>query len=251
MRKKILCLSLLVLLFISSVLMIKTDIYKQYNQKLDALKKHRNKCVFFGQDTLRYSKKSRYQKTKFFKQDGFQPIQNITTNGWVFKKSKILNDTLNDSTKIVISKNPDGNEEYIVGILRKRRDSSGLYSYIDLLRINVSDMDFYINSTNFNTSTQFLGRYEVTGDLGVRQQIKDIDVVWKNESTVIITYAYYQLKQAWTGVYIDSYDIIVLPFDLSTMSFGSEKSLLGELVEGICYGVRSIKSSSINKVIIF
>ncbi|MCR8501528.1 MAG: hypothetical protein NDP19_04375, partial [Crenarchaeota archaeon] len=99
-------------------------------------------------------------------------------------------------------------EEYAIGVLRRLRNATGIYSWIDIYIANFTagNSKIYINHTNFSVPIKYMNSFVITGDTTNELRITRFDLVWKNSTTIIVAY----IKQYITlsgGVYVDAYNV--------------------------------------------
>ncbi|MEM2222972.1 MAG: hypothetical protein QW143_06125, partial [Candidatus Korarchaeota archaeon] len=138
---------------------------------------------------------------------GYQEIIKLQTSGWTFKNSTLVNASSTDSVQIRISKNLD-KEEYAIGVLRRLRNATGIYSWIDIYIANFTagNSRIYINHTNFSVPIRYVNSFAINGTTTNELRITRFDLVWENSTTIIVVY----IKQYLTligGVYVDAYNV--------------------------------------------
>ncbi|MCR8433413.1 MAG: hypothetical protein NDP24_04205, partial [Crenarchaeota archaeon] len=139
--------------------------------------------------------------------NGYQEIIKLQTSGWTFKNSTLVNASSTDSVQIRISKNLD-KEEYAIGVLRRLRNATGIYSWIDIYIANFTagNSRIYINHTNFSVPIRYVNSFAINGTTTNELRITRFDLVWENSTTIIVVY----IKQYLTligGVYVDAYNV--------------------------------------------
>ncbi|MCR8487475.1 MAG: hypothetical protein NDP22_03570, partial [Crenarchaeota archaeon] len=178
---------------------------------------------------------------------GYQEIIKLQTSGWTFKNSILVNASSNDSVQIRISKNPD-KEEYAIGVLRRLRNATGIYSWIDIYIANFTagNSKIYMNHTNFSVPIEYVNSFVIISDSEDMIRITRFDLVWENSTTIIVAYIKQYLTQI-QGVYVDAYDVAYRKLRLPD-TWTSESTLAKGT--GIGYDIKTSWSGA-NRIIAF
>jgi len=172
-----------------------------------------------------------------FQGEDYQPIINLTTNGWVPKNSVLMNATANISVQIETARNPVGKEEYVVGVLSRWSVEENLYSEIAIYIVNFTEKsEIYINSTEFNVSVKYVSSFVIQGTTSDYMRITVFDIVWENATTVTVAYIK-QYVAFLSGQYIDTYDVCTRSLNIVTGTWSTEYSVAVGIV-GIGFDVR-------------
>ncbi len=169
--------------------------------------------------------------------EAYQPIINLTTNGWIFKKSILMNNTANVSVQIEVSRSPVGKEEYVVGVLSRWSVGEDLYSEVAIYIVNFTERsEVYINSTQFNVSTKYISSFMIQGTTNDYMRITVFDVVWINSTTVTVAYIK-QYVAFLSGQYIDTYDVCTRSLNIVTGTWSTENLIATDTI-GVGFDVR-------------
>ncbi|MCR8472521.1 MAG: hypothetical protein NDP11_05805, partial [Crenarchaeota archaeon] len=180
--------------------------------------------------------------------NGYQEIIKLQTSGWTFKNSTLVNASSTDSVQIRISKNPY-KEEYAIGVLRRLRNATGIYSWIDIYIANFTagDSKIYINHTNFSMPIEYVNSFVIISDSEDMIRITRFDLVWENSTTIIVVY----IKQYLTligGVYVDAYSVTYRKLRTDSNTWTAESTLAKGT--GIGYDIKTSWSGA-NRIIAF
>ncbi|MCR8455809.1 MAG: hypothetical protein QXJ52_05810, partial [Candidatus Korarchaeota archaeon] len=179
---------------------------------------------------------------------GYQEIIKLQTSGWTFKNSTLVNAFSNNFVQTRISKNPD-KEEYAIGVLRRWRNASGIYSQIDIYIANFTagDSNIYINHTNFSVPIRYVNSFAINGTTTNELKITRFDLVWKNSTTITVAHIK-QYLTVDTGTYIDAYDVAYRSLSLDSNTWTAESTLAKGT--GIGYDIKTSWSGA-NRIIAF
>ncbi|MCR8501694.1 MAG: hypothetical protein NDP19_05220, partial [Crenarchaeota archaeon] len=166
---------------------------------------------------------------------GYQEIIKLQTSGWTFKNSTLVNASSTDSVQIRISKNPD-KEEYAIGVLRRLRNATGIYSWIDIYIANFTagNSKIYINHTNFSAPIKYVNSFVIIGTTVNELRITRFDLVWENQTTITVVY----IKQYITITQINVYDIACKSLFLDSNDWTNEYIIASRLV-GVGYDIKT------------